>query len=109
MLSNICVHRAIQASGPGASKEEKYEKAGTFSRNGDYSACQGQAGREGFMVTSRETETQVKSKQPWTASEGICHLFCFLFYFLSASRGTWDLSSPTRNQTRTPLHWKAES
>ena len=28
--------------------------------------------------------------------------FCFSFYFLSALRGMWDLSSPTRDRTHAP-------
>ena len=35
--------------------------------------------------------------------------FPFLFLFLAVPCGMWDLSCPTRDQTRIPLHWKVKS
>ena len=55
MLINICVHRASQAPGPGASKEEKYEKAGTFSSNGDFQTAEGwQAGKGSWWPAGKQ-------------------------------------------------------
>ena len=36
-------------------------------------------------------------------------LFFFLFFFLATPCGMWDLSSPTRYQTRAPCSGSAES
>lgn len=68
MLINICVHRASQAPGPGASENGNYENAGTRPRNMDYSDWHKLASGAG-EVTEGETETRVRSKQPWTASK----------------------------------------
>ena len=35
--------------------------------------------------------------------------FSFFFYLLAALQGTWDLSSPTRDRTRTPYIGSMES
>ena len=47
----------------------------------------------------------------WSLGTGFFYLiFYFIFFFLAATRGTWDLSSLlTRDQTRVPCIGSTES
>ena len=49
----------------------------------------------------------IESDRGSPGSDFVCLFFVFLF--LTAPGGMWDLSSPTRDQTCTPFHWKGES
>ena len=44
----------------------------------------------------------------WTVFEVFMEFVTVLLLFLMFG-GVWDLSSPTKDQTRVPQHWKAKS
>ena len=43
------------------------------------------------------------NQHPWGLFEGSNFIYLYIFYFLATQCSIWDLSSPTRDQTHTPI------
>ena len=68
--------------------------------------------KQKITLNSKENESVIKkppnkSPGPESFPEVFCLVFVLFFFSFARPYNMWDLSSPTRDRTCKPLHWKS--